>query len=419
MPLYIVGGFVRDLILESPSLDYDLVVEGDAVELANRLVQKYEGRLHTHERFGTAKWHLDVVKIDDVKNDQLPPYLDLITARTEFYTFPTALPTIERGSIKLDLHRRDFTINTLAIRMDGRHYGQLHDYWGGLNDIRKKIVRVLHSLSFVDDPTRMLRAVRFEQRFGFKIDKRTLELLLEAKPLMSRVAGDRVRHELDRIISEIRCSKMMDRLESLGILSTIHPALYWDDWHRARFRSLPSTPPIKNWARILRKKVLNKQEWLKQRNFAWYCLWMIRFNIETIESICDRLHFPRIDSDMIKQGSELYKIRNDFLLFKPSQIVEKLDDISPLAILVTFLASNETGVRDILRKYLEEWFYVTPNINGNDLLDRGLPPGPAYKKILTDLRSAWLDEEISTPKEELDLLDRLIEQAKFSPNQND
>ena len=109
--------------------------------------------------------------------------MDLITARTEFYTHPTALPTVERGSIKLDLHRRDFTINTLALRLDGYHYGELHDYWGGLNDLRSGFVRALHSLSFIDDPTRMLRAVRFEQRFAFQIEERTLELIQEARSL--------------------------------------------------------------------------------------------------------------------------------------------------------------------------------------------------------------------------------------------
>jgi tRNA nucleotidyltransferase (CCA-adding enzyme) len=136
------------------------------------------------------------------KRSGIARILDLISARTEFYLHPTALPTVERGSIKLDLHRRDFTINTMALRLDGYHYGELHDYWGGLNDLRNGLVRVLHSLSFVDDPTRMLRAVRFEQRFGFKIEERTLELLKEAITLIARVSGDRVRHELDHIIEE-------------------------------------------------------------------------------------------------------------------------------------------------------------------------------------------------------------------------
>ena len=191
--IYIVGGFVRDLLLDRPGLDFDLVVEGDAISLAKSLARAYGGRVTSHTRFGTAKWLLADIPEEltnelalewqnaqprqpqatdklNANGDDLPASIDLITARTEFYTHPTALPTVEQGSIKLDLHRRDFTINTLALRMDGRHYGELHDYWGGLNDLKNGLVRVLHSLSFVDDPTRMLRAVRFEQRFNFEIE---------------------------------------------------------------------------------------------------------------------------------------------------------------------------------------------------------------------------------------------------------
>jgi len=142
--VYIVGGFVRDMLLDRPSLDYDLVVEGDAISLARALARKYGGRVTSHSRFGTAKWLLRepsvkegrhyrsvdleaLIRMGDPK--ELPDSLDLVSARTEFYTHPTALPTVERGSIKLDLHRRDFTINTLALRLDGHHYGELHDYW--------------------------------------------------------------------------------------------------------------------------------------------------------------------------------------------------------------------------------------------------------------------------------------------------
>jgi tRNA nucleotidyltransferase (CCA-adding enzyme) len=198
--LYIVGGFVRDLLLERPSLDFDLVVEGDAISLGRMLVKEYGGRITSHARFGTAKWFLADIRntlVRDLRSDEtanqdrelepsdLPDYIDLISARTEFYTHPTALPTVQRGSIKLDLHRRDFTINTLALRLDGYHYGTLYDYWGGLNDLRQRLVRCLHSLSFVDDPTRMLRAIRFEQRFSFRIEERTLHLLTEALQLIS------------------------------------------------------------------------------------------------------------------------------------------------------------------------------------------------------------------------------------------
>ncbi|MFN2285524.1 MAG: CBS domain-containing protein, partial [Anaerolineae bacterium] len=206
MAVYIVGGFVRDLLLDRPSLDFDIVIEGDAIALGKALGKKYGGRVTSHTRFGTAKWYVRGSKFGKKASPDsqppLPEFLDLISARTEFYEHPTALPTVERGSIKLDLHRRDFTINTLALRLDGHHYGELHDYWGGLADLERGYVRVLHSLSFVDDPTRMLRAVRYEQRYGFEIESRTRQLMDEARPLLEKLSPERVRHELDLILDE-------------------------------------------------------------------------------------------------------------------------------------------------------------------------------------------------------------------------
>ncbi len=234
--LYIVGGYVRDLLLGRPAVDFDLVVEGDAIALARSLEEKYGGRIQTHSRFGTAKWtlkplreRLAALSPDHVGIDphDLPVSLDLISARTEFYDYPTALPTVERSSIKLDLHRRDFTINTMALRLDGSHYGDLYDFWGGLRDLKSRQVRVLHSLSFVDDPTRQLRAVRFEQRFDFSIEARTLELMHEGHPLIHNLSGDRLRHELNLIFQEEKAPQMFSRLDELGLLSAIHPDLRW------------------------------------------------------------------------------------------------------------------------------------------------------------------------------------------------
>jgi tRNA nucleotidyltransferase (CCA-adding enzyme) len=165
LPIYLVGGLVRDILLKQTSQDLDFVVEGDAISLAHILADQYGGKVSSHRQFGTAKWIIDKentllfsqFKESFLNPSELPAAVDLISARTEFYSYPTALPTVKQGSIKLDLQRRDFTINTMAIRLDGSHYGELYDFWGGLNDINQNLVRVLHSLSFVDDPTRMIR----------------------------------------------------------------------------------------------------------------------------------------------------------------------------------------------------------------------------------------------------------------------
>jgi tRNA nucleotidyltransferase (CCA-adding enzyme) len=192
LALYFVGGLVRDLLLNVKAKDIDMVVEGDAIALVRRMREQYGGSIRSHAQFGTAKWLLTVdawqrlASVEQSASDEqpapdeaapgeLPMVIDFVTARSEFYTQPSALPEVERGSIKLDLHRRDFTINTLAIRLDGAHFGELSDFYGGLRDLEAKLIRVLHSLSFIDDPTRILRAVRLEQRLGFQIEARRVE----------------------------------------------------------------------------------------------------------------------------------------------------------------------------------------------------------------------------------------------------
>ncbi|MCU0488473.1 MAG: CBS domain-containing protein, partial [Anaerolineales bacterium] len=291
MAVYIVGGFVRDLWLNRPSLDFDLVVEGDAISLAKSLAHIYGGRVTSHARFGTAKWRLadstfeKAIPKEPVNGADLHS-VDLVSARTEFYTYPTALPTVERGSIKLDLHRRDFTINTLALRLDGRHYGELHDYWGGLSDLRQGLVRVLHSLSFVDDPTRMLRAVRFEQRFGFQIEQRTLDLLKEATSLIDRVSGDRIRHELNHILIDPRAAQILTRLDALDLLAAIHPALPWDAWLEAALSRRPDEKPGAEWNLDSQATILELRRQLA------YIFWMIRLPPHPAYQICERLKLP-------------------------------------------------------------------------------------------------------------------------------
>ncbi len=183
--LYLVGGLVRDLLLGIPNLDLDLVVEGDAIALAQRLAADAGGTVRKHARFGTAKWHVPG-EAHGTPGSPSPLVLDFVTARTEFYEHPEALPTVEASSLRQDLYRRDFTINTMALRLDRQHFGQLVDFYGGEKDLQHRLIRVLHNLSFVEDATRMLRAVRLEQRLGFRIEKRTVELLRQA---LDRVAA--------------------------------------------------------------------------------------------------------------------------------------------------------------------------------------------------------------------------------------
>jgi tRNA nucleotidyltransferase (CCA-adding enzyme) len=414
--LYIVGGFVRDLLLGAPSTDFDLVVEGDAIPLARKLAKHYGGRVSSHRRFGTAKWRLDhenpqlleALGMKDPMPDDLPATLDFVTARAEFYTHPTALPSVQSGSIKLDLHRRDFTINTLAIRLDGQYYGQLLDYWGGGQDLRSGLVRVLHSISFVDDPTRALRAVRLEQRLGFVIEERTQELLSQALPLLDRVSGDRIRHELESIFEEVDLPQIMARLEDISLLTAIHPALTWDRWLEERFLEACRFDAPVEWG--LATNPLSAS--------LIYASWLFRLSGEDAKSVCKRLRFSaamqRVLLDANNLGRDLPAVAKDGV---PSAIVSLLDEVREQALVAAWVAfGKDQDSRQAVDMYLRKWRYVQPKTDGNTLREIGLPPGPSYKQVLWDLRAAWLDGQIRSKKDEKELLNQLVEASKTQSN---
>jgi tRNA nucleotidyltransferase (CCA-adding enzyme) len=403
MAIYIVGGFVRDLLLDRPSLDFDIVVEGDAIALGKALGKKYGGRVTSHSRFGTAKWFVRESQFGRQGTPSeaqvaIPESLDLISARTEFYDHPTALPTVERGSIKLDLHRRDFTINTLALRLDGNHYGELQDYWGGLADIERGIVRVLHSLSFVDDPTRLLRAVRYEQRYGFKIESRTRQLMDEAKPMLEKLSPERVRHELDRMLDEPDRYAMIKRLEELGLLQAIHEEL---------------TPPRDDFSPPTDEEIAAYQPpspLPPHRTLAWL-LWLAPLDTVTIKILSQRLRFPAALTRLLLAASALHADLPQLAGSPPSIWVDRLEDVPNLVIYaVSILAQGQE--EQALRQYLENWQHIKPGTTGHDLKQLGLPPGPKYQDILRALRAAWLDGEVHSEKEEIDLLERLLSRTR-------
>ncbi len=401
--VYIVGGVVRDLILERPSQDFDMVVEGDAILLGKALAAQFGGRVVAHSRFGTAKWFIsgqqsslaEALKMDQPLNPaQLPDSLDLISARTEFYEYPTALPTVERSSIKLDLHRRDFTINTMAIRLDGRHYGDLYDYWGGLADLRRGIVRVLHSLSFVDDPTRMLRAVRFEQRFNFQIEERTLELLGDANSMVPQVSGERLRHELYLILAEPKALAMFARLAGLGLLSAIHPGLRWDAEIASRVETCLNSRPTAEWEL---PELINHT--LLVRSLALIA-WFAALAPQDAMEAAALLRLSTVMMSAIEAVQRLQPELSRLAVASPSVITARLEAEPRLALYVLYRVSSDAGERHMLERFISMWCKVAPTINGDDLRAMGVTPGPAYREILETLRKGWLDGEITSPEQE-------------------
>ncbi len=407
---YIVGGFVRDLLLERPGLDFDIVVEGDAIHLAKQLSATHGGRVVSHRRFGTAKWwiadtHPALLVIHPElglsATDQLPDSIDLISARREFYDYPTALPTVEKSSIKLDLQRRDFTINTLALRLDGRYYGMLYDYWDGANDLQRGLVRVLHSLSFVDDPTRILRAIRFEQRFSFQIESRTLQLLLEARPLLRQVSGDRLRHELDQMIAEPQPERIFARLQELELLSAIHPELTWQPEIAVAFTTALKNPLDERWE-------LESVE--QTRKTLSYIVWLGKLGSEKIRAISSRLRLSHHVANCLLAASKLWKDLEGLATATPSQTVNRLENVPLEVLYVFYIQEIPAESKQRILQYITEWRHVKPSIDGNRLQAMQLPPGPHYRKILAGLRSAWLDGRIHTAAEEEQYLQQLIKQ---------
>ncbi|MCL4529886.1 MAG: hypothetical protein M1282_10790 [Chloroflexi bacterium] len=396
MPIYIVGGFVRDLVLGRDGLDFDLVVEGNAIALAHSLASKYGGKVTAHEKFGTAKidireWMLESSKANE---DYSLVSIDLISSRSETYKHPAALPTVKMGSIEDDIRRRDFTINTLAVRLDGPHFGELRDDLSGLDDLEKKIIRVLHERSFIDDPTRMYRAVRYEQRYGFKIADETLALIPEARALVDKLSAQRIRHELDLILEEPNVASLLARLAELDLLKPIHAALSFDDAARQRLDKANFSPDY-------------SVQHLTPANLRWL-LWLITLSEKQIESVNKRLHFTSILYNALAASSNLLFSLSSFVDLKPSQCVTQLDEFPPFSIYAVSLAAPTGKSKENLEKYLTEWRHIKPKTTGHDLKKLGIEPGPKYQEILWTLRAAWLDGKVANGQEEESLLKSIL-----------
>lgn len=405
VPLYFVGGIVRDLLLEEPPVDLDMVVEGDAIKLGQLLQARFGGALHTHSRFGTAKWQTEEVVWENVLGQSpdvlLPQSIDFVTARTEFYAHPTALPEVAGSSIKLDLHRRDFTINTLAIRLDGAHLGQLLDFYGGQRDLEQGVIRVLHSLSFVDDPTRILRAVRFEQRLGFSIEGRTAELITDALPMLGRVTGERIRHEIELALLEADAVKVLGRLEQLGVLEQIHPQLCWLAEVADLFERVPA---------LCVDPIFQPELGEFDQMVIYFLLWLLPQETGVAEGVMNRLRVrqqTREDWVAVKKlVGELGKVPASA---PPSQLTRLIrPHVHRTRVLVAAAAALANHPAQIhLYHYQTEWRQVKTILNGHDLMAMGIPRTPQLGRLLETLLAARLDGQLHTEADERAFIQQL------------
>ena len=383
--LYLVGGAVRDLLLRRDNLDVDLVLEGDAPSLARRLARQNMAKVVTHPRFGTATFSSGAVT------------LDLATARSETYAQPGALPRVKPGKIEDDLFRRDFTVNAMAANLHPACFGELVDPYGGKNDLDLGIVRVLHPLSFQDDPTRIWRAIRYEQRLEFKLDAETERLARRDLEFMDRVSGDRLRHELERILREDEPERALRRAGELGALARLSKDLEGDAWLVTKFQAARRLPADSG-----------------EKDAVYLPLLAWRLAEVQLVAFLERLRFGGEAAaalrDIPSMRTNLAALEAEKLL--PSDICRLLQRHRLATVMAAVVAADSGIVRDRLTLYLSSLRFVTPSLNGDDLKRMGVPPGRKMGSLLRALRDAKLDGGVTSREMEERFVRHWIAESK-------
>ena len=454
---YLVGGSVRDILLKQQTVDIDIVVEGDAIQVARKLQKLWNGTLDVHTQFGTATV---------TPNDTTLPKVDLVTARRETYQKPATLPKVEQGTITDDLHRRDFSINAMAMHLDPNAFGKVFDPTGGHDDLKKGVIRVLHKCSYVDDPTRIFRAFRYAMRYNFTIVEGDIIQLKDALPYIKQLSGERIRNEIERILIEDSATFIIDQLQQLSVFQTI-----LQGWNvpQSIIRDHETANKAIKWA----------SENITDENFRpnlvrWISLFGLndkgRMPIYQIQALCFRLvlehqlrrigmrnQVQRQDTNIennirivfeklgipistqisveyfngkwcivdvenelthIYEDGTLYQIHTQITAYQqflsilgllsesttPSKIYQTLKAF-PIEVLV--IGYSDTNLLDVQRKWIGEYLntlrHIDPLVTGNDLIQWGETPGRAFNKILENLFTLQLDDKINS---KLDAFDR-------------
>ena len=371
--LYLVGGVARDLLLDKATLDLDLAVTGDAIELAQQLNEVSPGKITTHLAFQTAKI-------------QYPNWsVDLTTIRSETYARPGALPKVAPGNLRDDLFRRDFTINAMAIQLNSSHYGELIDLFSGQADLARGLIRILHPKSFTDDATRIWRALRYEQRLGFQIETTTLQLLQRDIAMLDTVSGDRIRYELECLLQEVYPEKALRRAAELGVLARLHPSLKANGelsvkFEQARQVFTPQPPPGDVYLALLTYALTEAEV------------------ADLIAHLRPPKRVAQVIRDTARIKDKLQLLDNAGLT--PSGIYSLLQEYAPSALTVSSIASDSPAARENINQFLKQLRYVKPALTGKDLLRMGYPNGPRITEVLYQLQMARLDGQVTSKEDE-------------------
>jgi tRNA nucleotidyltransferase (CCA-adding enzyme) len=383
--VYLVGGAVRDVLMGEPNFDVDIAVEGDGIAFGDALAEALGGRVIPHDRFGTA-----IVVHEGGR-------VDVATARTEFYDSPGALPTVEQASIRQDLYRRDFTINAMAASLRGDDFGRLVDHFGGLQDLENGVVRVLHNLSFIDDPTRIFRAIRYENRYGLAMDAHTLALARACVEmnLVGELSSSRLRDELQALLSEERVDDSVRRLAELGIDRAIHPHLAADEESarligeidRAREDLVPATPAWRLRLAVLARRLPPDEL------YEWF----------------ERLKLRRRDADRIADAVAVGPRLPELLAEteEPAAVRAIVEPHDPDGALFAYALAGEPA-RSRLERYFGDFRQVGLEISGDDLAELGLQESPRVGAILEELLRRKLNGELDGRESEIEAAKALI-----------
>ena len=376
--LYLVGGTIRDMLLGQSPVDLDLSAVDGTPEFASTLAQELHGEVVVRSQFGTSK-----LKIDDI-------VIDLAIAREESYAYPGALPTVAPGSIYEDLARRDFTINAMAISLTSGSLGELVDPFNGQRDLQDTLIRVLHPDSFADDATRILRAVRYAQRLGFRLEAATEGLIRRDLCYLDAIKGDRMRHELQRIFREDNSASMLELAQNLGVLSAIYPGLGVNE-------------------KVLAKLDQTRIEPTAEKELVFLSVLAYLISDGDLDGLVTRLN---LDTQWTKVAKDTGMVKDAFASLrtpdlKPSQLYASLRSAHIAAVRGCALAAEEPLAAQRLELFLSELRHVTPALNGDDLIALGVPEGPMVGRLLEDLLASRLDGELATEEDEKDFVARL------------
>ena len=398
LPVYAVGGFVRDLLLGNENSDMDITVEGDGILFAETFARQYGCRVRSHRKFGTA-----VLIFDDGFK------VDVASTRLEYYETPAALPVVERSSLRMDLSRRDFTVNTLALRLNTPVFGTLVDFFGAQRDLRDRTIRVLHNLSFVEDPTRVFRAVRFEQRLRFRISPHTESLIRNAVKMnfLDKLGGKRLLTELIIILREKEPLQAVERMNPLGLLRFIHPQLQYDAGMQ---RILAESRVMIDWFQLLYLKTPPLERWV-----VYFLGMAADLTPEEFQTTAVRLALVEQNRHKLcearQKGEEVLAIlQRHAARRKPlanSDLYRLLHDLRMEVILHLMARTTLDDVRRSISTYVTHLREVTCLLTGRDLKKLKVPEGPLYARILEEIRAARLNGLAKSREDEIRIVERV------------